>query len=211
MKSIKLFLILLVCSVCLMGTTSCSNNEGPDDTAKNVELAKKAKGFLNGQIVLSTKVTMNGVDKTILPTGCPAKFEFEWDENDPLSMSVSILEFTVGKMPMVVNFKCNTKIMNLNAWEEKDYAGRDWFKFEGKNGDLWIGAHGTPKVQEGSSIAGFYNVKTQQINLVIDYNMMNISSESFLQVVDKSRIGNFEAEKAKYEEDLKKWKEEHGM
>lgn len=41
--------------------------------------------------------------------------------------------------------------------------------------------------------------------------MMNVRSECFLQTIDKSRLATFDADKAKYEEDLKAYKKEHGI
>ena len=45
---------------------------------------------------------------------------------------------------------------------------------------------------------------------IVNYNMMNVRSECFLQTIDKNRIKTYEEDFKKYEEDLKKYKEEHG-
>lgn len=41
--------------------------------------------------------------------------------------------------------------------------------------------------------------------------MMNVSSECFLQTIDKSRTNNYEEEFKKFEEDLAAYKKEHGL
>ena len=54
-------------------------------------------------------------------------------------------------------------------------------------------------------------MKTNQITFIVDYNMMNVRSECFLQTIDKNRINNYEAEFAQYEKDLAAYKKEHGL
>lgn len=57
---------------------------------------------------------------------------------------------------------------------------------------------------------GYLNVLTNEIEFIINYNLMNVRTETFKQTIDKSRIDNFEAEFAQYEKDLAQWKKEHG-
>ncbi|WP_373733097.1 DUF4903 family protein, partial [Bacteroides heparinolyticus] len=45
----------------------------------------------------------------------------------------------------------------------------------------------------------------------VDYNMMSVRSECFLQTIDKNRIKNYEEEFAQYERDLEAYKKEHGL
>lgn len=44
---------------------SCSSDEEITDADANTELVKEATNYLNGEIVLSTNATMNGVNKTL--------------------------------------------------------------------------------------------------------------------------------------------------
>jgi hypothetical protein len=60
-------------------------------------------------------------------------------------------------------------------------------------------------------VQGYYNAKTHEIQFIVNYNMMNVRSECFKQTIDKSRLATFDADKAKYEEDLKAYKKEHGI
>ena len=53
---------------------------------------------------------------------------------------------------------------------------------------------GKPSTMNGSFVKGYYNVKTHEINFIVDYNMMNVRSECFLQTIDKSRTSKFDAE-----------------
>lgn len=57
---------------------------------------------------------------------------------------------------------------------------------------------------------GFLNVNTQQVEFIVDYNMMNVRTETFLQTIDKTRIDRFEEEFAQYEKDLEEAKQEQG-
>ena len=206
-------LALFACLVFgFMSLVSCSSDEEITDADANTELVKEAINYLNGEIVLSTNATMNGVNKTLLPEGCPTKFKFEWSKTDAQTFNISLLDFTVGNMGMIINFKCDVKTMVLNSWEQKEYTGDGWIKFKGEDGSVWgTDTDGSASSAKGSSVQGYYNAKTHQIQFIVNYNMMNVRSECFLQTIDKSRLATFAEDKAKYEEDLKAYKKEHGI
>ena len=207
------FLALFACLVLgFMSLVSCSSDEEITDADANTELVKEARDYLNGEIVLSTNATMNGVNKTLLPEGCPTKFKFEWSKTDAQTFTISLLDFTVGNMGMIINFKCDVKTMVLNSWEQKEYTGDGWIKFKGEDGSVWgTDTDGSASSAKGSSVQGYYNAKTHEIQFIVNYNMMNVRSECFKQTIDKSRLATFDEDKAKYEEDLKAYKEEHGI
>lgn len=191
---------------------SCSSDEEITDADANTELVKEATNYLNGEIVLSTNATMNGVNKTLLPGGCPTKFKFEWSKTDAQTFTISLLDFTVGNMGMIISFKCDVKCMELNSWEKKEYTGDGWVKFKGVDGSVWgTDTDGSASSVKGSRVQGYYNAKTHQIQFIVEYNMMNVRSDCFLQTIDKSRLATFDEDKAKYEEDLKAYKKEHGI
>lgn len=191
---------------------SCSSDEEITDADANTELVKEATNYLNGEIVLSTNATMNGVNKTLLPGGCPTKFKFEWSKTDAQTFTISLLDFTVGNMGMIINFKCDVKTMVLNSWEQKEYTGDGWIKFKGEDGSVWgTDTDGSASSAKGSSVQGYYNAKTHEIQFIVNYNMMNVRSECFKQTIDKSRLATFDADKAKYEADLAAYKKEHGI
>ena len=79
------FIKVIFCLVTLVSfglmATSCSSDEEITDADANTELVQEATNYLNGEIVLRTNATMNGVNKTLLPEGCPTKFKFEWRQN----------------------------------------------------------------------------------------------------------------------------------
>ena len=207
------FISMMVCLVFgFMSLVSCSSDEEITDADANTELVQEATNYLNGEIVLSTNATMNGVNKTLLPEGCPTKFKFEWSKTDAQTFTISLLDFTVGNMGMIINFKCDVKTMVLNSWEQKEYTGDGWIKFKGEDGSVWgTDTDGSASSAKGSSVQGYYNAKTHQIQFIVNYNMMNVRSECFLQTIDKSRLATFVEDKAKYEEDLKAYKKEHGI
>lgn len=191
---------------------SCSSDEEITNSDANSELVKEATTYLNGEIVLSTNATMNGVNKTLLPEGCPTKFKFEWSKTDAQTFTISLLDFTVGNMGMIINFKCDVKTMVLNSWEQKEYTGDGWIKFKGEDGSVWgTDTDGSASSAKGSSVQGYYNAKTHEIQFIVNYNMMNVRSECFKQTIDKSRLATFETDKAKYEADLAAYKKEHGI
>ena len=207
------FLALFACLVLgFMSLVSCSSDEEITDADANTELVKEATNYLNGEIVLSTNATMNGVNKTLLPEGCPTKFKFEWSKTDAQTFTISLLDFTVGNMGMIINFKCDVKTMVLNSWEQKEYTGDGWIKFKGEDGSVWgTDTDGSASSAKGSSVQGYYNAKTHEIQFIVNYNMMNVRSECFLQTIDKNRINNYAAEFEQYEKDLAAYKKEHGI
>lgn len=191
---------------------SCSSDEEITNSDANSKLVKEATNYLNGEIVLSTNATMNGVNKTLLPEGCPTKFKFEWSKTDAQTFTISLLDFTVGNMGMIINFKCDVKTMVLNSWEQKEYTGDGWIKFKGEDGSVWgTDTDGSASSAKGSSVQGYYNAKTHEIQFIVNYNMMNVRSECFLQTIDKNRINNYAAEFEQYEKDLAAYKKEHGI
>ena len=206
-------LALFACLVFgFMSLVSCSSDEEITDADANTELVKEAINYLNGEIVLSTNATMNGVNKTLLPEECPTKFKFEWSKTDAQTFTISLLDFTVENMGMIINFKCDVKTMVLNSWEQKEYTGDGWIKFKGEDGSVWgTDTDGSASSAKGSSVQGYYNAKTHEIQFIVNYNMMNVRSECFLQTIDKNRINNYAAEFEQYEKDLAAYKKEHGI
>lgn len=219
MKFTKYSLYLILAFITFF-YSSCSSDQEITQGDADEELVESSKSFLNGEIVLSTKATLSGVDKTLLPEGCPTKFNFKWSDKDSQKLTISLLDFTVGNMGMIINYKCEVTCMVLNSWEQKEYKGDGWIKFKGENGSCWgteqdgssfdgDGTNGS--VVNGSFIQGYYNAKTHQIQFIVNYNMMNVRSECFLQTIDKSRLATFAEDKAKYEADLAAYKKEHGI
>ena len=191
---------------------SCSSDEEITQGNADNTLVSEAKSYLKDEIILSTKATLSGVDKTLLPEGCPTKFKFEWSKTDAQTFTISLLDFTVGNMGMIISFKCDVKCMELNSWEKKEYTGDGWVKFKGVDGSVWgTDTDGSASSAKGSSVQGYYNAKTHQIQFIVNYNMMNVRSECFKQTIDKSRLATFDADKAKYEADLAAYKKEHGI
>lgn len=191
---------------------SCSSDEEITQGNADNTLVSEAKSYLKDEIILSTKATLSGVDKTLLPEGCPTKFKFEWSKTDAQTFTISLLDFTVGNMGMIINFKCDVKCMVLNSWEQKEYTGDGWVKFKGVDGSVWgTDTDGSASSAKGSSVQGYYNAKTHEIQFIVNYNMMNVRSECFKQTIDKSRLATFDADKAKYEADLAAYKKEHGI
>ena len=103
-------------------------------------------------------------------------------------------------------------VVGFGAGEQKEYTGGGWIKFKGEDGSVWgTDTDGSASSAKGSSVQGYYNAKTHEIQFIVNYNMMNVRSECFKQTIDKSRLATFEADKKKYEEDLAAYKKEHGI
>ena len=79
-------------------------------------------------------------------------------------------------------------------------------KFVGTDGNVTTSGDDAADNQEGSGarVDGFLNVDTKQVEFIVDYNMMNVRTETFLQEIDKSRIDRFEEEFAQTKKTWKK-------
>ena len=103
--------------------------------------------------------------------------------------------------------------MNLNSWEKDEYRGNGWIKFQGKDGNVTTIGEDAADNQKGSgaSVDVYFNANTDEIEFIINYNLMNVRTETFKPVIDKNRINNFDEEFAQYERDLIQWKKDHGQ
>ena len=127
-------------------------------------------------------------------------------------MVLDLSDFTVGAMPFAITFRCATQFMNLNSWEQDEYPDDGWVKFVGTDGNVTTSGDDAADNQQGSGarVDGFLNVNTNQMEFIVDYNMMNVRTETFLQTIDKTRIDRFEEEFSQYEKDLEEAKKEQG-
>ena len=128
------FMLMCFFMITILGLSACDSDEKITQEPPSQTYVKKAKEILAGDIVLSTRATMNGVDKTLLKSGCPTKFNFSWREDGMMILNLS--DFSVGAMPFAISFKCATKIMQLNSWEQDEYPGDGWIKFVGTDGNV---------------------------------------------------------------------------
>ena len=94
----------------VIGLSSCESDDSLTNEPPAQEYIDKAKEILVGDLVLSTRATMSGVDKTLLESGCPTKFNFSWREDGTMVLDLS--DFTVGAMPFAITFRCATKLCN---------------------------------------------------------------------------------------------------
>lgn len=190
---------------------SCGDNdEGESPLAYDEALSdstSEIRKILSDDYVIYTKVTVNGVDKTLLDGGCPTHVTLSWDGD---SLSFSIPEMKIGNMPFAISFKANCEVTKLNSWEEDEHAGGNgaWLKFVGNYGYVSTGDGLKPN---GSSIKGYFNPSTKVVEFVIDYNVMNVRTTCERQVLDVERTLDYETELAKYVEDLTQYKKDNGL
>lgn len=191
--------------VLMIFLAGCAKEKVQKANSREVRLAKE---ILNGSIILSTKCKISNVDKTLLKNGCPAKYDFKWEDD---KMRLVLENFSVGTMPFEITFMIYTKFMSLNSWEQDEYPEDGWVKFKGDNGSIAAMEDGKPKdlgeKDGGANIKGFLNLKTKEIEFIINFNVMNVIANCFQQTIDYSRINNFEEEKKQYEIDLKNYKD----
>jgi hypothetical protein len=200
--------VLLLCATIGLFTASCSSDKDKVSDAELEALAEQAKPVLTGDIVLNARVLMGEADMTKLESGCPAKWTFTWDNTDNKKMNIKLVDFEM--VGYQLDFECDVQLTALNSFETNEYPGKGWIKFVGKDGHTaFSGGHITaPMEGNGSIIQGYCNVNTKEVNLQIDFNMMNVKANVFLQKIDKTR--NYKDDMDKYLSDLAEWNKEHG-
>lgn len=198
--------------LCCMSFFSCTADEEIIQTPVSDEYLIAARELLQDSIVLNATAMQGTVNKTLLDEGCPLKYYLNWRSQDTLN--IQIKEFSVGKMPVTIWFTINCRFMQLNTWEKDEYTGEGWIKFQGSGGNTVytaIDEDYTDGDGGAGTVQGYLNVKTHEIEFVTNFNVMNMSSDVYLQKIDLSRMERFDEEFAQYEADLAKYKEEHGI
>lgn len=210
-KTIVFFAVVLTTLSCVM-FFSCTADEEITKTPVSESYISKAKEILQDSVVLNATAMQGTVNKTLLDEGCPLKYYLNWKGDDILN--IQIREFCVGKMPLTIWFTIDVKFMQLNSWEKDEYQGDGWIKFQGNGGQTVYTAI-DEDYEDGNggagSVTGFLNVNTKEIEFVTNFNVMNMSSDVYLQKLDLTRMDRFEEEFEQYEKDLAKYKEEHGI
>lgn len=208
MKKIFLYILGLVG---IIGLNACQSDHNLDEKSIEEQQYAKAHEILEGDIVFYTHAYMNKESRTLLPKGCPTKFNFRWE--DDRTLRIGLDGFTVGRMPLTVYFYCNCKFMELNSWDKDEHKGSGWVKFKGTDGFVSGSPHNGDATMKGSgaTCSGFLNVETQEVEFIVNYNMMNVTSNCYLQKVDKSLLKDYDKLFKQFEIDLAKYKEEHGL
>lgn len=210
-KTIVFFAVVLMTLSCVM-FFSCTADEEITKTPVSESYISAAKEILQDSVVLNATAMQGTVNKTLLDEGCPLKYYLNWKDDDILNLQIR--EFCVGNMPLTIWFTIDVKFMQLNSWEKEEYQGEGWIKFQGDGGNTVYTAI-DEEYDNGNggagSVTGFLNVNTNEIEFVTNFNVMNFSSDVYLQKIDPTRIDRFEEEFAQYEKDLEEYKKEHGI
>lgn len=196
-------------SILMITLSSCHSDDDLQLASVSDEYTAQAKEVLSGNVVLSMRTFIGDVDMTRLETGCPTKFSFTWQGDE---VEIRLIDFHVANMPFIINFQSKARLYALNSWEQKEYKGSGWVKIYGTNGlSKTADRESKPLDQkQGAVIKGYYNVLTHEINMNINFNMMNVYSDCFLQKVDKHRIDRYDEEVKQYQADLVAYKKQKG-
>lgn len=203
---------LLLALLAIGAMTACK-----DDTDDVLEQAQKdaATALLNGEMVVSAHTSINGADKTLLDGGAPCKFKFEPDGDGQLKLSME--DFQIGKMPFALCFKIKLSLGPILSFEKNDFSESGWVRFSGKRGVISFGGPMPEKWEDdtvegdGSTVTGYVNTETKEIQFELYYAAMNVVVSVKRQKIDPSRVANYETEKEEYEKALEEYKKEHGM
>lgn len=215
MKTTNTLLRWGVMLLAAMATTLFTSCETDDDEKLSDEEVEAALAILEGDLVVSSHVTVGGTDKTLLESGAPAKFTIERAGGNRFNMWQD--GFQLGKMPFPIGVGISVELVPVLSLESDDLKGNGWVRFYGKRGTISTdgsrpeSAVDTNASGDGTTITGYLNVSTKEIQFRISYAMMTVELSAPRQIVDPSRAENFEQEKEEYEAELEKYKKEHGL
>lgn len=206
MRFEKIFLCLIASVLMIF---SCGKKEGITKKEADEAKVKMAESILKGDVVLFAKTYIEKEDKTIVPGGCPAKFNFSFGDG---FFEMGLINFKVGNMPFPVSFKSVAKFYELNDYEKAEYPGGGWMRFSGKDGNVNLTGEDLPPENKGSGavVEGYFNIRTSEITALIHYNVFNVSTSVFLQKIDKSMVEKYEQKLEEYQRKLKEYKEHEG-
>ena len=207
-KNSVFFLLVLLGGIYV----SCTDDEKIEESDVAEKYLHAAKEILQDSIVLNATAMQGTVNKTCLDEGCPLKYYFEWRTND--SLNIQLRNFTVGKMPLSIWFSINVKFMNLNTWEQDEYPEDGWIKFKGSSG-ITNYTGNTEDYESGSggsgTVKGYFNARTNEIEFVTTFNVMNFTADVFQQTINLTRMATFEEDFGQYELDLVQCKDDKGL
>lgn len=187
--------------------TACQKEEQNEIIDKGSDKIAQLKKDLSGYTILGQHVKMAGVDKTLLSTGCPTQFTFKWDEATQ-KMGILISKTQPGNMPFPISVAMRANVMELNAWDKDLYKG-NWVKLYDDNAvtttyEDEVNYKGDKPVRGGNSmVKAYYNLDTHEIEMNLNYNIMNVTGYVFKQKVVGNRTeAEFEEALFTYEEAL---------
>lgn len=143
------------------------------------------KGMLTDDIVLNANIFLAGSQKA---QDVPTIVNFSWSDD---VMTVKLDGLSIGSMPFKLNFRCDCVNKQLSSDDLNNYSPM-WFKMEGDNGNV----SSVPTMASGSEgkVVCYFNPVTMQIVLNIDFNVAGASASFPNQVIDYSRIDNYDQE-----------------
>ncbi len=150
------------------------------------------KGMLQDDIVLNSDVTVGG---RVMAQSVPTIVNFKWSGD---VMSVKLENLSIGKMPFALNFSCESQNVEMTEEELSKYSAA-WYKFSGNGGAV----SSTPSMPSVSGNEGevvcYFNPSTMQIALNINFNTSGAIASFDSQVIDYTRIDNYDKELVEYQ------------
>ncbi len=203
--------IAALASLACVTLTGCESDDEATLSAAEIEAAQTT---LNGDMVVSAHAWINGEDKTLLSSGAPIKLKFEKSDDDKMNVWMDAIQ--IGSMPFTVYFGIVIEFAPLNSWEKNELTGDGWVRFSGSHGNISYGAMPSSPIDtttkgDGSTMAGYVNTETKEIQFTTSFSAMNVEISADRQDIDPSRVENYEAEKEQYEKDLEEYKKTHNQ
>jgi len=197
---------ILCINICLLILLfSCSKNEEikPDETIKyenlfnnKIEVKNKNGEVIKSEVqamVLTMAAYISGEARTV-GEGMPMKFYFSYDKKKPEELILEFKKFHYGNMPLKVNFRANIKLLSAD-----DKEGLKRVRLYCNNANTAIFPVEIEATDRGNSkVDGYFYPETQEIEMFINFNMMNVTAYSKKQKIDLTRILRYDEEMDEY-------------
>ncbi|MCA4807019.1 DUF4903 family protein [Myroides odoratimimus] len=176
-KKISIALSILFISLSI----GCSTSESEIELNENNENVFE-KNFKNKEVLIYTRAFRASGERTVGEMGMPVKFKFDYNKNTPNILYFEMPEFQFGNMPLAATIKGELDIINkyVDAYPEK----KDWIYFGTRNKKATAGSYiyneQGERIQHDSSpsaeVNGYYNPKTNEIFMDINFKLMSVTS-----------------------------------
>ncbi len=178
----------------LFALFSCEKKEMEETTPDNTAQFNKV---FNNTIVLTTMAFISGDPRTVEP-GMPMKFHFKYNKNNPDKLLLEFKKFHYGKMPLSVNFR---GLVDLQK-DTKNGVERVRLYCNNAATGIWNPAEPEAALGPGATgngkVDGYFYPETNEIEVFINFNMMNVTAYSVKQKIDLSRLARFDKEMKDY-------------
>ncbi len=168
--------------------------------------SEKYTAIFNSKYVLTSAAFISGEPRTV-DDGMPVIFEFKYNKLKKNEIIIKLTKFSYGNMPLTISFNATAELLvdrdNESAKRVVLHAKDAFTQAVDPNSDGTI----DEALKGNSKLNGYYYPESDNIELFINFNMMNVTLHSKKQKLDTKRIDSFDVELEDYN---RRHKEQNG-